>query len=185
MKHILKYLLFIPVLLPSCKDPDDPTVKDCGEEVITLTNFYDCNGLYNSDTTLTDGTNTSAYSFTIGLSGSIRFITLAGSYESFCTYESPLVSAFLEFALDDPNFTDTVRVQEAGGTQINYPTDDLGTIHKSDQFYVWENENPDGARLIYNYSVYFPTLGSWSADSAYFFSNLVQMRVGANGARRD
>lgn len=184
MRHILPYYLCIPIILAGCKDPDDPTAKECGEEVVTLINIYDCNSLYNSDTSLTDGTNTSVYSYTIGLSGSIRLITLAGSYEAFCTYESPLVSAFLEFAIDDPNFTDTVRVQEVGGTQIDYPTEDLGTIHKSDQFYVWEKESPEGVRFIYNYSVYFPTLGSWSADSAYFFGNLVQMRTGANGARR-
>lgn len=184
MARILIFTFFISIILVACNDTEDPLAKECGEEVITLMNIYNCTDLYNSDTILEFEGNTATYTYFNVVEGVYRKIMLASSYNALCTYESPLVSAFLELHVEDPTLRDTVRILESGGNLLIYPTENLGFIHKSDEFYGWQNEGTGTSTLTYNYAVYFPTLGSWDADSAYFFSNLVQMRLSLNGNKQ-
>jgi len=172
------------VLFAACEDPDDPKAKECGEEVVTVFSITDCNELYGGDTILTDGINVTTYVWSNDLSGSYRTIALVTSYDALCTYELPLISGFYEMVTDDPTIRDTIRISEAGGIPGAFLTNDLGTILMNDVLYPWSSEG-DGAReLSYSYTVYFPTLGDWPADSTYFFGNLVQMRLGMNGERQ-
>ncbi len=184
MKHIVYILGFVAILFTACKDTEDTSTKECGEEAITSVAIYNCNDLFASDSVLTDGKNTTEYKYSSEILGTMRNFSLTTTYNALCTYTSPVISASLELAIADPEIADTLFISESGGNVVYYIPDNFGTLHHGSEFYTWQNEGSGAASLFFAYAVYFPTLGDWPSDSAYFFTNLIKMSLGMSGDKQ-
>ena len=100
-----------------------------------------------------------------------------------CTYESPLISATHELVFSDNDIGDTVFILESPRL-INYgvPVSN-GVVFLSDELYLFQHENKGDNKLQYLFECSIPYQGSWVADSAYFFTNLVSFELHLNGKK--
>ena len=174
MKNNLFLLLCgIAMLLTSCT-PDDE--KKCGNEDferyavypgITPNLFNDyLAGQYFSEQLYTTFYTTSG--------GRSRFI-FSIAVSNVCSYEPILVSPTLQLVIANADIKDTLYISEPSGTKLEEgiaPSN--GVIYMIDEIYPFTTTSPTTSFNVGNI-ISFPSQGSWSADSLYFWGQVVDI----------
>lgn len=174
-------------LLPGCtKNENSSDDQECDEEYVVGHNIYDgadfANYLpgqyFNGNYYLTDYTTFNT------LSGTLAGFSLGLEVTGLCNSYYPNINFQLLLDTPDSSITCAGALDElnSGGYEKEYTIVPNGTLYNYNSDHVFVGEpNGSAETLRLSLLIAFPTQGSYSADSAYFFSNLSSARVGLIG----
>ncbi|HMG16792.1 MAG TPA: hypothetical protein VK590_15155 [Saprospiraceae bacterium] len=170
-------LLSIILLLSACSK-DDP--KGCGGEDKDATAhcvFKDYAGYQKYFDIVEDTTGT--FRAIYGTKNSTSFYALNMTLSNYCISEPNIIYSNIEFKKSLPEVVDTLYIWEANAnSQINTVIKQVISQSVHQYYltapYIFDHEG--GTANIANY-VFFPSQGSKSKDSLFFFSNLAKMEI--------
>jgi len=173
MKHlnILTISAFcFTLMLCSC---NDDAAKNCGDEKASAFPTMDATVFTNhySPEILTYTTYFAYYYENIG--GYSRFVLSTG-LKKVCSSEPVIINAMLELLVANSDIKDTIRVTSLNNsfTQSVLPS---GTLYSAVEAFDTKGTGTTDVALEYN--VYVPYQGSRSADSLYFWGQVVNWRL--------
>ena len=171
--HYSIFLLGFMWLISSCSKNSKKCGGDNKDGVTGWPNMNAANfKMYkNMSQTYVDGKNFDDYLVVNGGEALFIFVT---HVENVCPFQDATAYIIFSTKLYDPNMRDTFQISSPGGnivTQAVQPSGLLNTDYNYDVIY------PFTTQAVTNYTVentiYFPSHGSWTADSIYFFRDIL------------
>lgn len=164
-------------------NPDEK--KECGDELRTILSVSDAQ-TWQSFSNFVSTANAHYKTYYSTENGQARF-KLFTQAENVCPSGLAEVGTQLITAIDVPEITLTASVTEEGFTNpVSLPiTKQSNSVHNGNNAYAFRGDGNNAANLIYESVCSFPTHGSWSADSTFFFGALSSFYLSFNGSKFD
>ncbi len=180
MKPKFTFLIVTLALLLSCKKEGS---KSCGgEEQDRVTLFAAMTPALFSDY-IHNGSHEAAnatYQIRYYIENTRAKIRFETEVTDVCPFEEILVSPTLALNHADATLSDSLYISGTGSRiVVDNITPSNGVLYDLDEIYTFDTNENDATYTVYNV-IGFPSQGSFSLDSAYFFNNLSSFKLSTN-----
>ncbi|MCW3127771.1 MAG: hypothetical protein JWO03_3429 [Bacteroidetes bacterium] len=173
--------IVIILCMASCSKENNKTSKSCNDSSNRVA-IFDINNADSFVYYLTPrhfGDITKVSGYATNSSRSTMYLNIGIGHV--CPYEDALVSSGFNTLFHDNNLKDTLAFREASISTFSaqsVPFDPNITSYHADEPLTFVVQSDTTGIAVVN-AVYFPPQGSWQADSIYFFTNFLEISVGA------